>query len=479
MLLKKCIYFTFVLLIIQSHISYAVNVVFRTSFSLQKDKPVCEIDLLIGRKLKVLDPVLDKIPLKYKVQALLKKNDTIVGFNQFFLEPPKNDWYTDIIHKFSLQGDFGLMQMELLITEYSDQVTTDTIKRSLFYRQVKGPQLSDIQLTGVLIEDAKKQVKLAPNPLLLMTTKVQDLYVYIESYHTDELQDDFYFLKYNLELANTGERKLVQWVRKTKENEDAILQKFSIAGLDQGAYKMTIQLLNSSKELIQEKSILFQRESNMTKQNKIKKFREYVELNGDIDPLWEQKLDSVHCREVLKAIAVVSAQEHNQQINQLLQRKKVKDQKQFVIAYFTKINKEKPAIPYQQLMQKAHWADSVFKGGFGHGFESDRGRIFMKYGIPNDLISVDDDPSAPPYEIWKFEQLHTGENNAKFLFYSPNLTSSDFVLLHSNVRYELQNPRWERELYKNAPDEYEGDNYIDATRMKRNWNRQARALFEQ
>jgi len=47
------------------------------------------------------------------------------------------------------------------------------------------------------------------------------------------------------------------------------------------------------------------------------------------------------------------------------------------------------------------------------------------------------------------------------------------------VRYELQNPRWERELYKNAPDEYEGDNYIDATRMKRNWNRQARALFEQ
>jgi len=116
MLLKKCIYFTFVLLIIQSQISYAVNVVFRTSFSLQKDKPVCEIDLLIGRKLKFVDPALEKISLKYKVQAVLKKNDTIVGFDQFFLEPPKNDWYTDIIHKFRLNGDYGLMQMELLIT---------------------------------------------------------------------------------------------------------------------------------------------------------------------------------------------------------------------------------------------------------------------------------------------------------------------------------------------------------------------------
>ena len=73
MLLKKCIYITLVMLLLHNSFINAVNVVFRTSFNLQNDRPVCEIDLLIGRKLKVLDPVLDKIPLKYKVQALLKK----------------------------------------------------------------------------------------------------------------------------------------------------------------------------------------------------------------------------------------------------------------------------------------------------------------------------------------------------------------------------------------------------------------------
>ena len=73
----------------------------------------------------------------------------------------------------------------------------------------------------------------------------------------------------------------------------------------------------------------------------------------------------------------------------------------------------------------------------------------------------------------------TKQKNVKFLFYNPTLAGEDFMLLHSNARGEINNPRWERELYKrNAGEQFEGDNYHDASSMQRNLGRNARAFFE-
>jgi hypothetical protein len=73
----------------------------------------------------------------------------------------------------------------------------------------------------------------------------------------------------------------------------------------------------------------------------------------------------------------------------------------------------------------------------------------------------------------------TNQRNVKFLFYNPTLAGDDFVTLHSTARGEISNPRWERDLYaRNAGEQYDGDNYQDATQMQRNVNRNARVYFE-
>ena len=131
-------------------------------------------------------------------------------------------------------------------------------------------------------------------------------------------------------------------------------------------------------------------------------------------------------------------------------------------------------------MEIARAADAKFKSGFRFGFETDRGRTYMRFGRPDDLIHVEDDPAAPPYEIWVYYNFpKTKQRNVKFLFYNPSLAGEDFILLHSNARGEINNPRWERILYaRNAGEEYDGDNYGDATRMKPNVARNARTYFE-
>ena len=72
----------------------------------------------------------------------------------------------------------------------------------------------------------------------------------------------------------------------------------------------------------------------------------------------------------------------------------------------------------------------------------------------------------------------TKQVNVRFLFYAPGL-GTDFRILHSTARGEISNPQWQLELYKQAPNEIEGDNYIDATEMQDNWNRHASRYFNE
>ena len=93
-------------------------------------------------------------------------------------------------------------------------------------------------------------------------------------------------------------------------------------------------------------------------------------------------------------------------------------------------------------------------------------------------MQVEEDPSAPPYEIWSYNEFpQTLQNNVKFIFYNPSLAPGDFVLLHSTARGELNNPNWERDLYKNAPNQQDSGNFIDGTGVQDNFNRNAGRFF--
>lgn len=131
---------------------------------------------------------------------------------------------------------------------------------------------------------------------------------------------------------------------------------------------------------------------------------------------------------------------------------------------------------FQQYMQVAHVVDMNYRSGFGYGFETDRGHIFLKYGRPDDIIEVEDEPTAPPYEIWFYNSFPaTHQANVRFLFYNPSLTKNGYQLLHSTAIGEVKNARWEIELYRDATQETPG---VNAREMGDNVYRNARRYFE-
>jgi GWxTD domain-containing protein len=74
------------------------------------------------------------------------------------------------------------------------------------------------------------------------------------------------------------------------------------------------------------------------------------------------------------------------------------------------------------------------------GLETDRGRILLTYGTPNEIDRNYMEINKNPHEIWHYHELEGGS-----LFVFADLTGfGEFDLIHSTYSRELNQPNWER-----------------------------------
>ena len=164
-------------------------------------------------------------------------------------------------------------------------------------------------------------------------------------------------------------------------------------------------------------------------------------------------------------------------LNYMIKKGKLTEQRRYLHRFWLERAISDPQKAYNEYMELAGVVDEMFHSGLGYGFESDRGYIYLRYGAPNNIIAVDDEPSAPPYEIWIYYQFPaTGQSDTKFLFYSPELANS-YTLLHSNCELEVQNAAWEQMLYRDALSETSPGDLIDARPVSDNFARRAKEYF--
>jgi GWxTD domain-containing protein len=163
-------------------------------------------------------------------------------------------------------------------------------------------------------------------------------------------------------------------------------------------------------------------------------------------------------------------------MNLLLQKGSSKARRYFIYRYWTTTAGNGAAAAFESYMKVARVVDQNFRSGFGYGFETDRGHVFLKYGKPNDVIDVEDEPSAPPYEIWFYTTFPaTHQSNVRFIFYNPSLAKNAYKLLHSTAIGEVKNELWEVELYRDATLETPA---VGQKVMGENVHRNARRYFE-
>ena len=81
------------------------------------------------------------------------------------------------------------------------------------------------------------------------------------------------------------------------------------------------------------------------------------------------------------------------------------------------------------------------------GYRTDRGRVYLQYGPPNDIKDAPFDPATYPYQVWHYYHLQD-QTNVKFVFWCPAEVTTDYELLHSDKVDEHHEPSWQMRLYK-------------------------------
>jgi GWxTD domain-containing protein len=85
-------------------------------------------------------------------------------------------------------------------------------------------------------------------------------------------------------------------------------------------------------------------------------------------------------------------------------------------------------------------ANANFKIMTREGYRTDRGRVMIMYGPPDDVERHPSETESRPYEIWSFNNIQGG---VIFVFVLRN-AAGDYELVHSTHRNELHDENWDR-----------------------------------
>lgn len=93
-----------------------------------------------------------------------------------------------------------------------------------------------------------------------------------------------------------------------------------------------------------------------------------------------------------------------------------------------------------QFIERLNYVNQKYRTAFKAGWLTDRGRVYLHYGKPDDIERHPSSSNTKPYEIWYYNSLQGGVN---FVFI--DLTGfNDYVLIHSTLQGEVYNPDWQK-----------------------------------
>ncbi len=347
-----------------------------------------------------------------------------------------------------------------------------------------GPHLSDVQLvasrTPASEESAESSLVkggyiLEPLAGNLVRRQMTSVSAYVEIYDPAPDPEAVVLLEHNLaKIADDG--KATDVFRKAKRLPEAapvtpFFATFNTTTLPSGRYLLTVTLRDKALQSLDQRHATFYVANPSA---------DVTVASASLDDnAWAREIPEDSLNYVLLSLIPVSGVEETPLVEAAYNSVDEGYKRRTILNHFVAMSPTAPARTYREYVDVVRQVDVAFRSGFGRGFQTDRGHIWLKYGQPDDRIEVNNDPSAPPYEIWVYNYVErTQQTPGKFLFYNPTLDNANYILLHSDVRGEIREPRWRRELYSKTLGEFGDDNDgVQGTSVGSNVGRYADQYF--
>lgn len=263
---------------------------------------------------------------------------------------------------------------------------------------------------------------------------------YFEVYNSNLILGDNekFMLTTEIEDYKTGQE--IEGFFKVKKYETGkvvpVISFLSIENLISGDYNMVINLIDKNNIIMQTEKIHFQRRGNI-------ELASSISLESiDIDKSFTTSIPQDSIPYYLNSLLPIAARYDSKSIIALLKSNDTLKMQEYFHTFWVQSDPMKPFEAWVKYKQQLIKCEKQYGTWVKRGFESDRGRVFLQYGAPNQIEDETYNSSSLPYQIWQYYKIEKN-SNVIFVFYNEDTSNNDFTLLHSNMLGELQNSNWQ------------------------------------
>lgn len=401
------------------------------------------------------------------VKVLISKSgQNVAGNNYNLLSPIDNDTINSPgfidNQRYSLEN--GAYVLEITLSDNNDPAKKPVTSKETFTIDFSSTSISGSSIQ--FLQSFSKSLKvssisksgfdLIPYTINYYADDQDKLYFYFESYLADTVlgKNEVFVFSYYVERKEdlVKPEGLSGFKKQVTSKVNPLLAQLDINNLETGNYYLVVELRDKNNILQLEKRLYFQRKNTRLQQQMAEKKTTRTEFdffgnynNADTLKMFVESLWPIS-----------NSTEREWAINQTI-KKDPEMMKKFIVSFWHKRSGDSldPLMLWLGYYNQVKIANKEFKCGKQNGYFTDRGRVFLQYGKPNQRAQQPSEPNAYPYEIWQYYRIldnSTGQfyTNKKFVFVNKNIADGCFKLIHSDMRGEVFYDKWQYEISKGA-----------------------------
>jgi GWxTD domain-containing protein len=357
----------------------------------------------------------------------------------------------------------GVYEMEIIITDLNtDQKPFSAIQPVEINFDAEKICFSGIQLVKSVSPTTEQNITtkgsydLIPLVYNFYPETINKLTYYTELYNTEKVlgAGEKFLVVSMIKSFETGNllKEFVSYKKYDAHTVVPVLNEYDISRLPSGNYKLQIEVRNKENLMVATNEIFFQR-SNPNIQFQLEDL-----ASIDVNATFASRITSPDTlQEFIRYLDPIATELEKTFIYKQSASAENNTRQQFFYNFWLVRDPANPEKAWNDYYTQVQAVNKVYKTQISKGYATDRGRVYLKYGPPNVISESYNEPSSYPYEIWHYYQLGENQRNKKFVFYSFDMVTNNFILLHSDAIGEISNYKWEIFLNNRWYDPYSVD----------------------
>lgn len=294
--------------------------------------------------------------------------------------------------------------------------------------------LSDIEVASSITRGSKEgqfvknTLEVVPNVEGIFNED-QECFIYAEAYNLLAGEDRSDFLVRIDALDAVGRNVISRERPRRRAAESTVLvDQLSVSGLPTGTYTLVISLLDSSKQVVASSG---------------RKFYVYNQRLGIDSTLLTLRggasmsvFSSMSEGEIDQEFEWARYEAGEAERRQYAELKGVDAKRGFLHDFWGR----RGLGVREEYLRRVSYTNNTFQVMGRKGYRTDRGRVYITYGPPDDIERYPSSSDARPYEIWSYNQIQGGV----IFVYVQRQPGGDHELVHSTHRSELRDDNWRR-----------------------------------